>query len=273
NSLMTTGLGRPVSRLSAAKPLTHPSLAGGCLVIVVFSFIFLNRPDSILIVFPLLIYATFKAYQTEASHRIKKLIFQYTLGLSPLILWELFSIFYYGYLLPNTAYAKLGAGIPQDELYAQGFYYFLDSIKYDPITLSIILIAIAWSFIQKNKTQILLSIGIILYLFYIARIRGDFMSGRFFSFPFFAALISLSLVSFQESIAFLVIFMASLFFGITSIQVDNNNVLRDSSFHPKVIANTFVRKTGIADERKFYFVKNRALLVDNRQRFKHDIRV
>ena len=35
------------------------------------------------------------------------------LGFIPLIAWELFSLIYYGFLLPNTAYAKLNTGLPQ----------------------------------------------------------------------------------------------------------------------------------------------------------------
>ena len=35
------------------------------------------------------------------------------LGLMPLILWELFSLFYYGFLFPNSAYAKAFTGFPR----------------------------------------------------------------------------------------------------------------------------------------------------------------
>jgi len=41
-------------------------------------------------------------------------------GFAPLLLWELFAVVYYGFPFPNTAYAKLAAGIPSSELWLQG---------------------------------------------------------------------------------------------------------------------------------------------------------
>ena len=67
----------------------------------------------------------------------------FTLGLAPLAAWEIFSVVYYGVPFPNTAYAKLATGIPRPELLHQGFVYLLDSLNRDPVTLLVILTAIA----------------------------------------------------------------------------------------------------------------------------------
>ena len=78
-----------------------------------------NRMDSILLFLPALVYATWKV-------RSWKVLPAVIAGFAPFILWELFSLVYYGFLFPNTAYAKLDTGIPASELVVQGLYYLHD---------------------------------------------------------------------------------------------------------------------------------------------------
>ena len=53
--------------------------------------------------------------------------------------WIGFSIVYYGFPFPNTAYAKaFGLGISRSDLLLQGLYYLDDSRQRDPITLCVI---------------------------------------------------------------------------------------------------------------------------------------
>ncbi|MEO0601726.1 MAG: hypothetical protein AAF211_09830, partial [Myxococcota bacterium] len=56
----------------------------------------------------------------------------------PLVGWHLFSLVYYGSLVPNTAWAKLGAGIASSELVAQAPNYYTWLLTYDPVTLPLI---------------------------------------------------------------------------------------------------------------------------------------
>jgi hypothetical protein len=44
-------------------------------------------------------------------------------GFAPLLVWEIFSCWYYGAPFPNRAYAKLGAGVPLGELLGRGGTY------------------------------------------------------------------------------------------------------------------------------------------------------
>jgi arabinofuranosyltransferase len=101
------------------------------------------------------------------------------IGFLPLLLWEAFSLFYYGFPFPNTYYAKLGAGIPKAELFAQGLTYFLDSLQRDPLTLTIIFAGILLALWRGQIRERLLALGSVLYLVYVLSIGGDFMSGRF----------------------------------------------------------------------------------------------
>ncbi|HOQ33029.1 MAG TPA: hypothetical protein PLA12_11020 [Candidatus Hydrogenedens sp.] len=78
----------------------------------------LNRQDCILPYIPALVYVYWKL-----KNRKQGFIYL-CLGFIPLVLWEVFSIFYYGFPFPNTVYAKLGTGIWKTDLIKQGLLYF-----------------------------------------------------------------------------------------------------------------------------------------------------
>jgi arabinofuranosyltransferase len=146
----------------------------------------LNRLDAILFVLPALVYLPFYSSfdfgnTLRSGRRVIGNIARMAIGFLPLLLWEAFSLFYYGFLLPNTFYAKLGAGIPPNELFAQGLVYFADSFTRDPLTLTVILAGIGLALWRGQTRERLLAIGSLLYLVYVLSIGGDFMSGRFFT--------------------------------------------------------------------------------------------
>lgn len=152
----------------------------------------LNRMDTILIYLPVLIYLFFRL-------RTLKTLWLGLLGFTPFVLWELFSVIYYGFPFPNTYYAKLHSGIPFDERLYQGCLYYLDSLNIDPMTLIVILAGIGIVFLKKDRRNIPFAIGLILYLLYIVSIGGDFMSGRFFALPFLGSLLIISRLSFGDN--------------------------------------------------------------------------
>ena len=159
----------------------------------------LNRLDAILFVLPAIAYLLISpslrggrssqrsnlqfnegiASQRPLAMTVLKRLALATLGFLPLILWEAFSIFYYGFPFPNTYYAKLGTGIPHTDLFAQGLVYFLDSLQRDPLTLAVIFAGIILALWRGQTRERLLALGSILYLGYVLWIGGDFMSGRF----------------------------------------------------------------------------------------------
>ena len=118
---------------------------------------------------------------------IRQLVF----GFTPFVLWEIFSLFYYGFPFPNTYYAKLGAGVPQYLLFNQGVLYFLNSLAWDPITLVVVFVALIIAFGNNDWKFKSAAAGVALYLFYIFYIGGDHMTGRFFSAVLFASVILL----------------------------------------------------------------------------------
>lgn len=156
----------------------------------------LNRLDTILVFFPALSLLIW-----SSSNKLKTILAIF-IGFIPLVLLELYSLFYYGSLFPNTAIAKLNTGIQKITLLKQGAYYFLNSLRLDPITLVVIAFSVALAVFSKNMRRISAAIGISLYLCYVMYIGGDFMSGRYFSLPLILAVVLLSSFELKSSMLY-----------------------------------------------------------------------
>lgn len=151
------------------------------------SLLYLTRPDEVLIVLPPLAVACWQ-------NRRARLWRPVAIGLLPAAAWTAFSIVYYGFPFPNTAYAKLSHGIDQRELWQQGMLYAIDSLNRDPLTLIFVAFAVVLAAARRSGGAMprALAVGIVLYLAYVARIGGDFMAGRFFAVPLFVAVLLVS---------------------------------------------------------------------------------
>lgn len=214
--------------------------------ILILSFIislsYLNRIDSILIYIPSLFYLF---YQNHSKKNILYAIY----GFLPIILWTVFSIVYYGFPFPNTFYAKINTGIPKLEIFSQGVYYFINSLKFDTITLVIIFLVIGITFIKRIKIHYYLVFGILLYLIYIIYIGGDFMSGRFFSLPFITAIaILVSSITFN---GYYYKLFLSIIFVLYLILYPYTPVKTGIDYADKTF--NFLDENGISDERGYYY--------------------
>lgn len=227
------------------------------------SLIAVNRQDCILLVFPAVIYMVVQLYMSN-TESLKKFILTTLVtlikGFLPIILWELFSLFYYGFPFPNTAYAKLNVKADAMTFYKQGYGYFLNSFSWDFGTLLTIFSGIIIAFVSKEKRKYALAVGIILYLLYIVKIGGDFMSGRFFAAPFF---IAVALIVHTIPAGRL---KNSELGGIIALIV---LIGLTSPYSPLLTTHEFTHDNedprGIADEKGFYFART-ALIRDYRRR-------
>ena len=139
-------------------------------------------------------------------------------GQTPFIAWEIFSIVYYGFPFPNTAYAKLSAAIPDLLYYQWSLSYYHFTLAYDPITIFGILCGLGAAVYKKEWRTWAVAAGIPFYLLYLVRIGGDFMGGRYFALPLFCAMLlvsriplrvmSLSRASGLPALVFVIIFQA-----------------------------------------------------------------
>lgn len=156
-------------------------------LLMLASLVFLTRMDAVLLVLPACSYILYQHRKESLSKICRSL----SAGVWPAVVWLIFATIYYGFPFPNTAYAKLGTGIPLAELLHQSIYYYQDSLLRDPVTLPLIFLGVVVASLSRISTQRLTALGIVLYLAYVCRIGGDFMSGRFFAVPFLASAILL----------------------------------------------------------------------------------
>ena len=148
------------------------------------ALLMVNRLDTGLMVAPVLIFLVITRWRSVS-------FLQVACGALPLAAWALFSLWYYGFLFPNTKYAKLHTDLPAGELMTQGFRYLQDFWFTDTPS---VMLMVAAAFIlvitrlrgrqsQRFGIELSLFLGVVLTCIYIIAVGGDFMSGRFFSLP------------------------------------------------------------------------------------------
>ena len=163
--------------------------------LLVLSFVtalmMLNRLDALLFLLPSFAFVLFES-RLFLRERKSAAIGRIILGLLPLLIWEGFSLLYYGFFVPNTYFAKLNTGISQSILLHQGLTYLLQSTRIDPLTTLLIAVGLAVVVWTRSRRNLAIGGGIVLYLLYIVWIGGDFMSGRFLSAPALGAVVIMS---------------------------------------------------------------------------------
>ncbi|MDB4986354.1 MAG: Arabinofuranosyltransferase [Myxococcaceae bacterium] len=202
------------------------------------ALIALTRVDALLAVLPALLHVIGASW---SKHGARRLVRDLALGFSPLIAWECFSLFYYGFLVPNTAYAKLNTGLPRNELMRQGLTYLLNASCWDPPLVVITGMGVGAALIGRRPREQLLALGAVLYVFYVVWIGGDFMVGRFLTLPLFLAvcLFAISELPLEDPARAAVVVLPLAFFF----------------WHPaateKYPVGDFMH-SGVADERSYY---------------------
>ena len=161
-------------------------------------------------------------------------------GFLPFEAWECFSLVYHGFPFANVAYCKLSTGLPLLELLAQGGRYFWFSLFTDPITLPICFAGALAPFIYRQWHRIWFALGIWLYLLYVVRIGGCFMSGRYFTAPLFMALILLVQREALKPLTFMRWIPAFLAAGLLGFVSPSPTLLSNSEFGNQGVPNTIL---------------------------------
>ncbi|MDM8560859.1 hypothetical protein [Candidatus Parabeggiatoa sp. HSG14] len=221
------------------------------LLALIASLAMFNRMDTILLFIPTLFLVLWQ-------NRAWKTVGLMFVGFLPFFVWELFSLIYYGFLFPNTAYAKLNTGLPSYELMQQGINYLKNSLSKDPITLSTIGFAFLLPFLTKQWRLLPLVLGILLSVIYTVRVGGDFMSGRFLTASLFVAVITLSQypLSWHQIRRFNVPILAIIFL-LFIVLLPNPPILSGVEYDRTDFSE------GIADERGVYYPHTGLLRVIN----------
>lgn len=249
----------------------------------------LNRLDTLLLFGPALLESVWSSQEgatanpthSEASnrntsnlihHRLLLLIQRMGLvliGFLPFVAWEVFSIIYYGFPFPNTAYAKLNTGIPAGELLRQGLCYVLNSLVNDRVTLPAIGIAVVVSFAARHIKHVAIAVGMLLYLIYVVRIGGDFMSGRYLAAPLLCGAAILSSLTVRNRMAIPVWYTGIALASILGLMTPHPPLLAGSRYRP--VGCELIDNHGIADERGCYYIFT-GMLRSNRQAVPHWVR-
>jgi arabinofuranosyltransferase len=128
-----SGLENPLSHLAIAivfaLAVRRRADAPSTLLMIVCSGTYLIRPDLVVLVAPLVSLHVWKL--PNIYLRLRAVL---AFAMLP-ALWTGLSLVYYGFPFPNTAYAKLYVAIDPLQKFAQGSWYFIDSLNRDPITL------------------------------------------------------------------------------------------------------------------------------------------
>lgn len=236
----TSGLENPLTHLLIAIFVSLYVVREGSFraLTLAAALLALNRIDALIVALPALAHAALGSLRARG---LRPTLRDALVALSPYLAWELFSLLYYGFLVPNTAFAKLNTGLPSDEVWRQGITYLLNAMAWDPPLLVVIGLGCAVAVAQRRTREQLLALGIGLYVVYVMRIGGDFMLGRFFTLPLFAAvcLLAVSRLPLEEPsrLATLLLPFAMLF-------------VHTSATEKYPVGD--VQHSGVADERSYY---------------------
>jgi arabinofuranosyltransferase len=183
------------------------------------------------------------------------------IGVVPVALWFGFSLLYYGFLFPNTAYAKLNTDLARGELMQQGLLYLFETFKNDPL-LCIMLLLGSWLSLHRGHLYHRgLALGIVLYGVYIISIGGDFMVGRFLTAPLIMASVLVATLT-PPHVASYAVAVPLLLIGL----INPVNPLVSNFASAGQVDPTFSESNGVTDER-LYYAETSGLLQLNRSFF------
>ena len=208
------------------------------------SVILLCRLDLGLLVAPLIVIALRPLRFTRAG--------SFALGLVPFLAWELFSLVYYGVLVPNTALAKLPPGVASVDLAAQGSRYLLATFHFDPITPVVLAgSAIVLAFACGRAGRVVLA-AMVVHVLYVVGVGGDFMSGRFLTPALLMGIVGvLGLVRWRRAVVVRLAASAALVAG--SLLGPAAPLMTGAGFGTVPLPVGEFDRYGVTDERRFYY--------------------
>jgi arabinofuranosyltransferase len=209
------------------------------LVFGLLALAFLNRFDHALLLLPLSIYVLL-------AHVDKRQLRALVPGVSMIVAWFSFSLFYFGAPFPNTYYAKLVTGFPAAEVHERAAAYFVVSLTKDPVTAALIVCGAVAGLLGRNWINRSLSLGGLLYAAYIFNAGGDFMQGRFFAILTYIAVFNV--ISIDETVKPRRAFKAAvLLVSLSMAAIGPKPVLSDATYRDVSFTD------GVADERGVWY--------------------
>lgn len=201
-----------------------------------------NRLDTTVLTGPLVAAAWLRDRDRRALPAV-------ALGWLPLVAWESFSLIYYGFPFPNTAYAVIPWWASTWDVAHHGLRYIWSSVRFDLVAATILAGGLILPLATGRRQLLPLSIGIALHLVYLLGVGGNFMAGRFFAAPFvFASTAVLYCLPAPRLQRWLVPFVLAL--GLTA---GTKAPLLSGPRYGARPDTANIDAHGVADERGFYF--------------------
>lgn len=171
----TSGLETPQSHLLVALFLLAVARAeerpGSPLVPALCAgLVALDRVGSLPLVLPALVHVLRRA----PGGRLRAVV----LGASPLLAWELFSLFYYGSLVPNPVLARLASDVPRVALLGQGAHYLFWTLAVDPVAPVLVALGVGVGLAGRGSARFPVALGVLAQLAAVAWTGGDHLPGR-----------------------------------------------------------------------------------------------
>jgi arabinofuranosyltransferase len=257
----TSGLENPLTHLLVALFFARVFAEDARLVwsegrltwlVLLAALIYLDRADAVLAVAPALAWALWHA--RALGPRALRAI---AVGTLPAASWTVFAIVYYGFPFPNTAYAKLNGGHLLSWVHPNGVAYFANSLRMDPLTLTLIGATIAVGAgvalrSRPDRIALLPLAGAAGYLVYAMRIGGDYMSGRLFALPMLLAVIAIVRLTCDRRVG-----LAMALAGAVLTVVGPRPPLASAGAYVPIPMD----RTDIRDERGDYYSRSGLLLI------------
>lgn len=141
-------------------------------LLLLFSLIALTRLDATLVVLPAATHIVLTSIRADGVRAVPRI----AAASLPLVGWFGFALVYFGVLLPNTYYAKLGVDIDPQILLQMGVSYLGVGLLQDPITITALAVALPASLLRGGTRSV--GIGLLLQVGYVVLIGGDFIGLR-----------------------------------------------------------------------------------------------
>ncbi len=222
-------------------------------MLFLMSLAFISRYDFILIF--ILPFGLYLFSERRRAEREKLITWDLLVAALPAAIWLIFSAIYYGSIFPNTYYAKTYILEPQSLTYKQGLSYLVNELRWDAIGLCFL--PFLWIFKKAQRKQFPLALLFMLfslpYIIYTVRVGGDFMGGRFFSYPILLAGVVIARIADWGKIEKFIIFalLALYIFFTPGVPMKVYKVIRETPLY----SHRDVQSDGITDERAFYYSK------------------
>jgi arabinofuranosyltransferase len=128
--------------------------------------------------------------------------------------------------------------------------YYANSLRRDPVTLVLIGLGMSAPWLARRWHEAALALGIALYLVYIVKIGGDYMSGRFFTGPLVLAVVLVCRTPWAQRPALALPWVLALM-GLSLMMP--RSPLRSGSDFGTARLETEVDRRGISDERGYFY--------------------